>query len=259
MNVLQEIVAAKRRELATRQSARRLPELERSLDSAPPPRDFVAALVAAGAVALIAEVKKASPSAGLIRADFQPVDIALAYESAGAACISVLTDEPYFQGRLEYLTQVREAVQIPVLRKDFIIDEYQVVEARTAGADSILLIAECLSDDELVRLFSLSRRLGMEPLVELYDTENVERVLLLEPRLVGVNNRNLRTMKTDLGHSLRIRERFPRDVVFVSESGIKTPQDVAILRAHAIDAMLVGESLMKQPDISAAVRVLLGR
>lgn len=259
MNVLQEIVAAKRRELATRQSARRLPELERSLDSAPPPRDFVAALVAAGAVALIAEVKKASPSAGLIRADFQPVDIALAYESAGAACISVLTDEPYFQGRLEYLTQVREAVQIPVLRKDFIIDEYQVVEARTAGADSILLIAECLSDDELVRLFSLSRRLGMEPLVELYDTENVERVLLLEPRLVGVNNRNLRTMKTDLGHSLRIRERFPRDVVFVSESGIKTPQDVAILRAHAIDAMLVGESLMKQPDISAAVRALLGR
>lgn len=257
MNVLHEIVVAKRRELAELTQRRPLKDIERAIASAPPPRDFVGALVRRGPVALIAEVKKASPSAGLIREDFDPVEIATAYEAHGATCISVLTDEPYFQGRLDYLTQVRDAVQIPVLRKDFILDEYQVAEARAAGADSILLIAECLTDVELQRLFTRSRELEMEPLVEIYDAENVDRVLALNPRLVGVNNRNLRTMVTDLDHSLRIRERIPANIVFVSESGIRSTEDVNTLRTHGVNAMLVGESLMKQPDIGAAVRELL--
>jgi indole-3-glycerol phosphate synthase len=259
MNILDEIVAAKRRELAATRQARPLAVVERAVESAPPVRDFTAALRQHGPVALIAEVKKASPSAGLIRADFDPVDIARIYEANGTACISVLTDEPYFQGKLEYLTQIRAAVDVPVLRKDFILDEYQVFEARAAGADALLLIAECLSDAELGRLYALTKSLGMEALIEIYDAVNVDRVLTVAPRLVGVNNRNLRTMVTDLEHSLRIRERVPKNVVFVSESGIKTPEHVRTLAENGVDAMLVGESLMKQPDIGLAVRTLLSR
>lgn len=257
MNVLEGIVAAKRRELSVAKERRPLNAVEADLPAAPPVRDFLAALRTNGPVALIAEVKKASPSAGLIRADFDHVAIAQSYDANGAACISVLTDEPYFQGRLEYMTQIRQAVNIPVLRKDFILDEYQIVEARAAGADCVLLIAECLTDDELRRLHSLTKSLAMEALIEIYDAENVDRVLAVNPRLVGVNNRNLRTMVTDLEHSLRIRERIPQDIVFVSESGIATPGDVQKLAANGVDAMLVGESLMRQRDIGAAVRQLL--
>ncbi len=259
MSILDEIVAAKRRELVGSKARTPLAVVERALASAPPVRDFTAAIGSHGPVALIAEVKKASPSAGLIRADFDSVAIARIYEANGAACISVLTDEPYFQGKLEYLTQIRQAVEIPVLRKDFILDEYQVYEARSAGADAVLLIAECLSDAELRTLYALTMQLEMEALIEIYDAENVERVLAVGPRLVGVNNRNLRTMVTDLDHSLRIRERIPEDIVFVSESGIKTPDHVLKLAAHGVDAMLVGESLMQQPDIGQAVRALLSR
>jgi indole-3-glycerol phosphate synthase len=204
-------------------------------------------------------VKKASPSAGIIRADFDPVDIARNYDAHGAACISVLTDEPYFQGRLDYLSNIRRAVDRPVLRKDFILDTYQLVEARLAGADAVLLIAECLDDCNLRKLFNETVSLGMTPLVELYEPENLPRVLDAGATLIGVNNRNLQTFKVDLAHSMRIRERVPDHCVFVAESGIKTHDDVKRLRAAGVDAILVGESLTREPDIGAAVDRLLGR
>ena len=207
----------------------RVPEaqLRERLAEAPPVRDFLAALAAPGPIRLIAEVKKASPSKGVIRADFQPVEIARTYQRHGAACISVLTDEPYFQGSLDYLRQVRAAVDLPVLRKDFIIDPYQVVEARAAGADAVLLIAECL-DDDLLRdaCTTRSSRLGMTPLVELYEPANLPRVLAVGARLVGVNNRDLRTFQTDLEHTLRLRRLIPDDRLVVGESGIRTRRDV---------------------------------
>ncbi|MEN0109510.1 MAG: indole-3-glycerol phosphate synthase TrpC, partial [Planctomycetota bacterium] len=214
---------------------------------------------AGGPIKLIAEVKKASPSAGLIRADFDPVAIAGAYAASGASCVSVLTDAPHFQGSLDYLRAIRAAVPLPVLRKDFLIDEHQVVEARAAGADAVLLIAECLTPAELADLHGLAtEELGMTALVELYEPENLPAVLACKPRLVGVNNRDLRTMTVDLGHCLRLREGLPPEVAFVGESGIKTAADAQRLRTAGVDAMLVGESLMRQPDIAAATAALLG-
>ncbi|MAT14103.1 MAG: indole-3-glycerol-phosphate synthase [Planctomyces sp.] len=257
-NILEKIMQTKRGEVdAARQ---RVPEeaLREQLAEAPPVRDFVQALRDAKRVGLIAEVKKASPSAGLIREDFDPVKIALTYQQHGANCLSVLTDEQYFQGHLDYLKEVRKAVRIPVLRKEFILDRYQILEARAAGADSILLIAECLPQEQLADLYACSRELGMEPLIELYEPDNLERVLSLNPQLVGVNNRNLKTFVTDLEHSFRLRKQVPADVVFVSESGIKTHADVERLAAANVQAMLVGESLMRQPDIGVAVQQLLG-
>ena len=210
---------------------------------------------------LIAEIKKASPSAGLIREDFDPVKIAQTYEAHGAACISVLTDEHYFQGSLEYLTAVREVVSIPVLRKDFILDEYQLLEARVAGADCVLLIAECLTDEELARLYAATRALGMQSLIEIYDPANLARVLALDPlpTFLGVNNRNLKTFVTDLEHSVRLRSRVPEQILLVGESGIHTREDVLSLQSAGIHAMLVGESLMRPHDIGAQVDALLGR
>ena len=184
--------------------------LRKQLAAAPPVRDFLAALSAGPPIRLIAEVKKASPSKGVIRADFDPVEIARIYQRHGAACLSVLTDQPYFQGSLEHLRQVRAAVDLPVLRKDFIIDPYQVIEARAAGADAVLLIAECLDDDLLERLHEAIVDLGMTPLVELYEPANLARVLRIGARLVGVNNRDLRTFQTDLEHTLRLRRQIPR-------------------------------------------------
>jgi indole-3-glycerol phosphate synthase len=204
-------------------------------------------------------VKKASPSAGVIRENFDPVSIARIYEEHGAACISVLTDEPYFQGRLEYLTQVRAAVSLPVLRKDFILDSYQLVEARAAGADAVLLIAECLDDCQLRKLHNEAVELGMTPLVELYEPENLQRVLDAGATLVGVNNRDLRSFKVDLEHTIRLRQRVPDECVLVSESGIKSKADVDRLQAAGVQAILVGESLMREADIGAAVDRLLGR
>ena len=233
-------------------------ELQAKLSEAPPIRDFVQALRNAEQVGLIAEVKKASPSAGLIRPDFNPVEIALAYQQHGAHCLSVLTDEQYFQGHLDYLKQIRQAVDIPILRKEFILDRYQILEARVAGADSILLIAECLEQSQLEDLYAYAVELGMEPLIELYDPENLERVLNLNPKLVGVNNRNLKTFETDLEHSFQLRKQIPDDIVFVSESGIATHADVERLIAANVQAMLVGESLMRQENIGAAVQQLLG-
>jgi indole-3-glycerol phosphate synthase len=233
--------------------------LESCLAEAPPGRDFFGALAGGGAIKLIAEVKKASPSAGVIRSDFDPVTIARTYERHGASCISVLTDESYFQGHLDYLCQVCSSVGLPVLRKDFILDSYQLLEARAAGADAVLLIAECLDDCNLRKLHNEALELGMAPLVELYDPENLDRVLEAGATLVGVNNRDLRTFEVDLDHTLRLRDRVPDHCVMVSESGIKTHADVSRLQAAGIDAILVGESLMREADIGAAVDRLLGR
>lgn len=257
--ILDEIVATKRGEIERARAERPEAMLRERLAAAPPVRDFFAPLAADGPIKLIAEVKKASPSAGVIRADFDPVKIARVYDAHGAACISVLTDEHYFQGRLEFLSNIRAAVERPVLRKDFILDTYQLVEARAAGADAVLLIAECLDDCNLRKLFNATIELGMTPLVELYEPENLPRVLDAGATLVGVNNRNLHTFKVDLEHSIRLREQVPDHCVFVAESGIKTHADVERLAAAGIDAILVGESLTRRPNIGAAVDRLMGR
>jgi indole-3-glycerol phosphate synthase len=256
--ILDTIVATKREEVARAKVQRPESVLRSSLSDAPVPRDFLAALSAGPPIRLIAEVKKASPSKGVIRADFDPVAIATTYERHGASCISVLTDEPYFQGHLDYLRQVRAAVDLPVLRKDFIIDPYQVVEAREAGADAVLLIAECLDDAQLVDLHDAIVELGMTPLVEVHEAANLVRVLFLGAQLVGVNNRDLHTFEVDLGQTLRLREHVPDDVVLVAESGIRSRADVERLEAAGVQAMLVGESLLARPDVGAAVDELLG-
>lgn len=257
-NVLAEIVEHKRGEVAEAKRLRSAEALAAEARQASPPRDFVAALRAARAPALIAEVKRSSPSAGPIRPGVDALEVAETYVRHGAACLSVLTDARYFGGCLDDLQRVRSTVPVPVLRKDFIIDRYQVLEARAASADCILLIAECLDDRQLRDLHEYARSLGMHTLIEIYEPENLDRVLALSPPLLGVNNRNLKIMQTDLEHSLRLRPQVPADTVFVSESGIKTAADVARLRAAGVDAILVGESLMRSPDIGRAVDDLFG-
>ncbi|MFO0880332.1 MAG: indole-3-glycerol phosphate synthase TrpC [Gemmataceae bacterium] len=248
--ILDRIVASKREEIAS--SRERVPQakLEAALDSAPRPRDFQAALAAGPGVQVIAEIKKASPSAGVIQADFDPVRYARAYQAGGAACISVLTDEPYFHGHLRYLEAVRDAVEIPLLRKDFLLERYQLLEARAAGADCVLLIAEILPGPELPRLLREASDLGLQALVELYDADNLPRVLDAGATLVGVNNRDLRTFEVRLDHTLEVAGRLPPGVLLVSESGIRDRADVARLAAGGVKAILVGETLMRAPDIA---------
>ena len=255
-SILDKIVAHKRSELEAVTTP--LDELKAAIADAPEVRDFAAALAGDG-VSLIAEVKKASPSKGVIRVDFSPVEIARAYSVGGASCISVLTDENFFQGKLDYLAAIRNEVDQPLLRKDFVLSEYQVFEARMAGADAVLLIAECLSPSELKELHDLICELGMTPLVEFYEYSNLEAVLACDPKLVGVNNRDLNTFEIDLNHSAKIREQIPADILFVSESGIFTNEDVVQLESWNVDAILVGESLMRQQDVATAVRKLLGQ
>lgn len=257
-NILQKILARKETEVQESLQRRPLKEVRQLAEQSPPARDFLAPLRSAPPIRLIAEVKKASPSKGVIREDFRPVEIATIYQRHGAAAISVLTDEPYFQGCLRYLTEIRAAVDIPLLRKDFILDCYQLLEARAAGADAVLLIAECLDDESLHRLHEETLQLGMTPLVELYDPANLPRVLACGARLIGVNNRDLRTFEVDLQHTVRMRRQVPRDRRLVGESGIHTADDVRLLQDAGVDAILVGESLMASPDIGAAVDRLLG-
>jgi len=257
VNVLEKIVAEKQKEIAAARLARPVESLTERLAAAPPVRDFAAALKSGTGMRVIAEVKKASPSAGLIRADFDPVSIASTYERHGAACISVLTDGPFFQGCLDDLIAVRQAVSIPVLRKDFMLDRYQVLEARVAGADCVLLIAECLDDCTLRDLYFYASELGMEALIEIYDPENLDRVLKLNPPFLGINNRNLRTFVTDLGHSISLRTRVPSDCLLVSESGIHARSDVRRLEQAGIRGMLVGETLMRSADIGKKLDELL--
>ena len=259
VDVLEKIVREKRGEIEIARRERPQESLVERLRDAPPVRDFVGALRAAPGMAAICEVKKASPSAGLIRADFDAATIARTYAHNGAACISVLTDRTFFQGSLDDLTAVRNAVAIPVLRKDFLLDTYQVLEARVAGADCILLIAECLDDCRLRELYFYASELGMETLIEIYEPDNLDRVLKLGPALLGINNRNLRTLVTDLAHSIGLRSRVPADCLLVSESGIHTRDDVLRLEQAGIRAMLVGETLMRSADVGRKLRELLGR
>jgi indole-3-glycerol phosphate synthase len=257
--ILDRIIATKRRELAVAKAERPEAAMRIAAAAAPTPRDFFAALAAPGPIRLIAEFKRASPSAGVIRAGADPVEIAQIYERHGASCLSVLTDGPYFQGDLVDLMRARGNVKIPALRKDFIIDEYQLLEARAAGADAVLLIAECLDDCSLRSLHNRAIELGMTPLVELYDPQNLQRVLDAGATLIGINNRDLHTFRTDLDHVLRLGERVPDRCVLVAESGIRTRADVLRLEAAGVDAILVGESLMVKPNVGAAVDELLGR
>ena len=256
-SILEKIVQHKLTEIAAEKTATPLAKLQVLAHEAAAPKDFVAALRSdLPQVGLIAEVKKASPSKGVIREDFDPVAIATEYASAGANCISVLTDNHFFQGHLDYLREIRSAVDVPLLRKDFILDEYQVLQARAAGADAVLLIAECLTPNRLKALHDQITQVGMTALVELYDAENLDAVLACNPTLVGVNNRDLNTFEVDLGHSMRIRKQVPADITFVSESGIFHYADVELLQANQVDAMLVGESLMRSDNISDAIRKL---
>jgi indole-3-glycerol phosphate synthase len=256
-SILDRIVESKRAEVAAAQARVPIRDLEAGLADLPPVRDFTAALRGPGPIRVIAEVKKASPSAGVIRTDFDPVDIARAYEANGAACISVLTDGPFFQGKPEYLTAVKRSVGLPVLRKDFVFDRYQLLEARHWGADAALLIAEMLPGDRIAVLLREVRDLGLHVLVECHEADELYRVLDAGATLVGINNRNLKTFETTLDTTLQLRPRIPPGVTVVSESGIRTPADLRLLSEAGVDAVLVGESLMRAPDIGAALRKLL--
>ena len=255
--VLDKIVAKKQEEIAAAKETVAIESLRDQLKDAPPVRSFFDALAVDGPIKLIAEVKKASPSKGIIREDFHPVEIAQTYASHGATCISVLTDEHFFQGHIDYLKDIRQHVNVPLLRKDFILDTYQLVEARVAGADAVLLIAECLDDCNLRKLHNEAIELGMTPLVEFYEPSNRERVIEAGATLIGINNRDLRTFETDLQHTIRLRKEISDDHLVVGESGIHFPADVKLLADANVDAILVGESLMSKPDIGKAVKTLL--
>ena len=258
-DILAEIVTRKRIEVAVARDRVPTAALEGRLSVAPAVRDFFAVLAAPGPIRLIAEFKRKSPSAGEIRPGATIEEVVGGYAAAGASCLSVLTDGPGFGGNLVDLESARIAVPLPVLRKEFVVDRYQVIEARAHGADAVLLIAECLDDCLLRSLYREILDLGMTPLVELHDAENLPRVLDLGATLVGINNRNLKTMTTDLDTVLRLREQVPDEVVLVAESGIKTRADVERLEAAGVAAMLVGESLLTQPDPGQAAAALLGR
>jgi indole-3-glycerol phosphate synthase len=256
--ILDRIVVSKRHEIAERQARVPRQMLERQLATAPPVRDFRAALERGRGIGIIAEVKKASPSAGVLRADFDPVAIASSYAEHGSDALSVLTDGPFFQGDLAHLSAIRGAVAPPVLRKDFLLEPYQVVEARVAGADAVLLIAEILDDQALALLLREAHALGMQALVELHDAENVGRVVDSGAGLIGINNRDLRTFETRLEHTLELAPRIPSDRVLVSESGIKTRGDIERLVAAGVRAVLIGETFMRSGDAGAKLRELRG-
>ena len=261
-DVLARICEEKRAHVARCKKVRPLGEVEAAAGAAPPVRPFahgLAAAAAAGGYGLIAEIKKASPSKGLIRADFDPPSLARAYERGGAACLSVLTDGPNFQGDDAYLTVARAAVALPVLRKDFMIDPYQMVEARALGADCVLLIMAAVDDALARELHETAAALGMDVLVEVHDEAELERALALDARLLGINNRNLKTLEVDLATGERLASRIPSDRVGVGESGLATPDDLARLSAVGIDCFLIGESLMRRTDVEAATRALLQR
>ncbi|MFO0923991.1 MAG: indole-3-glycerol phosphate synthase TrpC [Pirellulales bacterium] len=255
--ILDRIVEKKWAEIEEARHRIPLSELQALARHAPAPRSFVTTLCQPSRLGLIAEVKKASPSKGVIRADFDPVQIAKAYAEGGAHALSVLTDETFFQGSLDYLRVIRSQVHLPVLRKDFILDPYQVYEARAAGADAILLIAECLEASSMKQLYDLATDLGMGVLIELYDAAHLPKVLATGTPLVGVNNRDLRTFEVDLGRTIELRKEIPLDRAVVGESGIAGAQDAKRLWEGGIQAILVGETLMRQSDLVAAVRDLL--
>ena len=264
-DVLAQIVADKKQEVQAARQARPIDEIKaRALDSERPRNFFSAVTRPKGELRVIAEVKKASPSAGLIREDFDPVAIARVYHENGAAAISCLTDAKYFQGSLEYIARIKQAVPLPVLRKDFIVDPYQVYEARAGGADAILLIAECLGEPQMIDLLILATELKMTVLLEVHDYESLVQVKshvgFPHPgyQLLGINNRNLKTMTTDLSHTLDLLGEVPNKDILVSESGIRTHDDIQRLKQAGVHRVLVGEHLMRQPDVGVALRALMG-
>ena len=260
-DILERILATKRDEVDAAMRVRPVAEIEAAALAAPAPRDFEGALrakIAAGRAAVIAEIKKASPSRGVLRATFDPPAIAASYAAGGATCLSVLTDREYFQGAPEFLTAARAACTLPVLRKDFIVEEYQVAESRALGADAILLIVAALDDARLAALAACAQDFGMAVLAEAHDADELERALALSTPLVGINNRNLRTFDVSLATTLDLLPRVPSDKIVVTESGILAPADVATLRARGVHAFLVGEAFMRAEDPGAALAALFG-
>jgi indole-3-glycerol phosphate synthase len=261
-DILQRILARKREEIATRRESVSLDELKRRIEDMPPARGFAAALrakISVNAPAVIAEIKRASPSQGVIREHFWPSEIAISYEAGGAACLSVLTDIDFFLGSDEFLRQAREACSLPALRKDFTIDAYQIYEARSIGADAILLIVAALDDAQLNALCDLAIELDMDVLVEAHDADEVDRALRTKAQIIGINNRDLRSFKTSLDTTLSLHERVPSDRVLVTESGIRTRDDVARMREAGVHAFLVGEVFMRAEDPGAALHALFGK
>ncbi len=261
-DTLARICADKRAEVAASKRTRPLSAVETQARTASPPRGFIAALartVAAGRYGLIAEIKKASPSAGVIRPDFGPAALAAAYEEGGATCLSVLTERNYFQGDPEHLIAARAACSLPVLRKDFMLDPYQIAEARAMGADCVLLILAALSDTEAAELEAAARHYGLDVLAEVHDRGELERALKLKTPLIGINNRNLKTLKTDLATTEALVASVPKDRRVVSESGLGAPADLARMARVGVDCFLIGESLMRHSDVATATATLLGR
>lgn len=258
-DILNRILARKAEEVRAAKQRVDPGTLRMQAQDAAPTRGFVAALrrrIEAGEAAVIAEIKKASPSKGVLRQDFDPASIAASYERGGAACLSVLTDRDYFQGSAEYLRQARAACSLPVLRKDFMIDTYQVYEARAMGADCILLIAAAVDDARMQTLSEQAQQLGMDVLVEVHDVDELQRALKLPLPLIGINNRNLRTFETSLNTTLELLEHITDDRLVVTESGILSPQDVSLMRQHGVHTFLVGEAFMKAPDPGERLREL---
>ncbi len=259
-NILDTIIAHKHTEVQERQAKVTQSEVVARAASVPPPRDFLAALQTPniGPVTLIAEVKKASPSAGVIRADFDPITIAKEYEAAGASCLSVLTDEKFFQGHDTYLEAIRATTSLPIIRKDFVVDDWQLYESRALGADAVLLIVAALSPAQIADYQAIAHEMGMAALVEVHTEAEMEVALRANATLIGINSRDLNTFVTDLGTVGRLAAMVPRDVTLVAESGLKTPADVKRVAAAGAKAILVGETLMRSDDIGAAARTLLG-
>ena len=260
-DILQRILAVKHEEVAAASACKPLAAVRAEAEAQPATRDFVGAIrnkIAAGKPAVIAEIKKASPSKGVIRADFRPAEIAADYSAHGAACLSVLTDRQFFQGAAEYLQAARAACGLPVLRKDFLVDTYQVYEARAMGADAILLIASALDLPTMREFEAVAQQLGLAVLVEVHDGDELELALQLETPLIGINNRNLRTFEVSLQTTLDLLPRIPAGRIVVTESGILTSDDVALMRQNAVNAFLVGEAFMRQPGPGSALRGLFG-
>jgi len=258
-DILEKIITVKHQEIADSRSIVSVSDLEQQCSKLPPARDFVHALrsrVEKSQPAVIAEIKKASPSKGVIREDFDPAEIARSYEQSGAACLSVLTDRDFFQGAPEYLAAARAVTNIPIIRKDFIIDAYQVFEARAMGADCILLIVAALETSQMIELEKVAQRLGLAVLVEVHSEGELEKAFSLKTPLIGINNRNLRTFETDINTSLVLSKKIPPSRIAITESGIHSREDVLLMLDNAVHAFLVGESLMRKPDPGAALQEL---